>query len=52
MLAGEQGPSCQTMKHVKDLRLIYIRFIQCETSEYCESLAGTSVTVGNNCMLS
>ena len=24
VLAREQGPSCQTMKHVKDLRLIYV----------------------------
>ena len=52
VLAGEQGPSCQTMKHVKDLRLIYIRFIQRETSEYCESLAGTSATVDNDRVLS
>ena len=35
VLAGEQGPSCQSMKHVKDLQLIYIiyiiRFIKRET---------------------
>ena len=52
VLAGEQGPSCQTMKHVKDLRLIYIRFIQRETSEYYESLAGTSAAVDNDRVLS
>ena len=51
VLAGEQGPSCQTMKHVKDLRLIYIRFIQREPSEYCESLAGTSATIDNDRVL-
>ncbi len=27
ILSGEQGPSCYTMKHVNDLRLIYICFI-------------------------
>ncbi len=36
VLAGEQGPSCQSMKHVKDLRLIYIRFIKRETLN-CET---------------
>ena len=33
VLAGEQGPSCQSMKHVKDLKLLYIRFIQQEPTE-------------------
>jgi hypothetical protein len=31
VLAGEQGPSCQSMEHIKDLRLIYVRFIKRET---------------------
>ena len=45
MLAGEQGPPCH-------LQLIYILFIQRETSECCESLAGTSATIENDCVLS
>ena len=27
ILAGEQGPSCQTMKHLKDLKVIFVRFV-------------------------
>jgi hypothetical protein len=42
VLAGEQGPSCQSMKHIKDLRLIYVRFIKRETLDNSE--ASTSVT--------
>jgi hypothetical protein len=44
VLAGEQGPSCQSMKHIKDLRLIYVRFIKRETLPLDNSEASTSVT--------
>ena len=27
ILAGEQGPSCQMMKHLKDLKVIFVRFV-------------------------
>jgi hypothetical protein len=44
VLAGEQGPSCQSMKHIKDLRLIYVRFIKRETLPLDNSEASTSLT--------
>ena len=28
ILAGEQGPSCMTLKHIKNLGLIFVRFIE------------------------
>ena len=28
VLAGEQGPSCQSMKHIPDLKVIHVRFIK------------------------
>ena len=27
-LAGEQGPSCHSMKHIPDLKVIHVRFIK------------------------
>ena len=35
----------------KDIWLIYNWFIQYETLEYCGSLAGTSATIDNNCII-
>ncbi len=49
VLAGEQGPSCQSMKHVKDLQLIYIiyiiRFIKRETLNGETSTSLITITV-------
>ena len=28
ILAGEQGPSCHSMKHIPDLKVIHVRFIK------------------------
>ena len=28
VLAGEQGPSCHSMKHIPDLKVIHVRFIK------------------------
>ena len=32
VLAGEQGPSCHSMKHIPDLKVIHVRFIKSSTS--------------------
>ena len=32
ILAGEQGPSCHSMKHIPDVKVIHLRFIKSSSS--------------------
>ena len=32
ILAGEQGPSCHSMKHIPDFKVIHVRFIESSSS--------------------
>ena len=45
ILAGEQGPSCSTLKQIPSLNVIHVRFIEKDTSKAGPSHATTSNTV-------
>ena len=39
VLASEQGPSCHSMKHISDLKVIHIRFIKSSSTPDSRSIA-------------